>query len=93
MTKQDLLNFGFEIIQEDQYYWFELKYKNHRFISNDNAFNDGKDEWHLGYEDINIYEDTFWFNGNLNEKGMFPIIFNLLTGKEFKLANQRKKKK
>lgn len=91
MKEQDLINMGFKKKLFDNEHWYELKCKNHVFITNDTMRNSRKDKWFIGYED-SMYKnsDTFWFNENLIEESAFKIIFRVLTGVEFKLAHQRK---
>lgn len=91
MKEQDLINMGFKKKVLDTDHWYELKCKNHVFITNDTMRNNGKDKWFIGYEDSRHKNyDTFWFNGRLTEETVFRIIFHVLTGIEFKLAHQRK---
>lgn len=90
MKEQDLINMGFKKENFDGEYWYEIVCRNHKFITNDTAFNKKKDRWHIGYEDTEIKTDIFWFNNNLTEEPVFKTMFRVLTGVEFKLAHQRK---
>jgi len=89
MKEQDLINCGFKKKKEGDYYWYELKIKKHKFITNDALNNDGKDYWFIGYTQRKDMDDIFWFNEKLSEEGVFKIMFRVLTGLEFKLAYQR----
>ncbi len=91
MTEQDLIHMGFKKKTLDSEYWYELKCKEHIFISNDTSYNNRKDDWMIGYQNSKEKNtDTFWFNENLSEEAVFKIVFHLLAGIEFKLAHQRK---
>ena len=89
MKEEELIQLGFKKKKSGNDYWYELRYRKHIFLTNDTIRNNRKDKWFIGYCPSKT-EDTFWFNDNLKEQGMFPIIFHLLTGKEFKLAHQQK---
>jgi hypothetical protein len=89
MTEQELINNGFKKRAYGDSYWFELKIRNHLFLTNDTYGAKKKDEWHIGYQDTKQSE-VFWFNRNLTNDTEFKMIFHLLTGIGFKLAHQRK---
>jgi len=79
MKEQDLLNLGFKRKGAKKDYWFELNIGRNCFITNDNSYNNGKDEWHIGYTLKNVYMDTFWFNSGLIDKQQFLVIYHVLT--------------
>lgn len=89
MTENKLLQLGFKKKTFDDDYWYELSFKDHKFITNDTLRNERKDEWFIGYQNKADNAD-FWFNEKLNDVGVFKIVFHLFTGIEFKLACQRK---
>ena len=87
MTESKLIQMGFKKEKVGDDYWYELSFNGHKFITNDTIRNNRKDEWFIGYQtkwDV----DGFWFNDKLTEEGVFKIVFRLLTGYDFKLANQ-----
>lgn len=93
MTRKELIQLGFKMKgTRIEGYWYELKFKEHSFITCDNLFNKGKDKWNIGYLNTKNkeYEDYFWFNNKLLIAGSFTAIFFVLTGKEFELPRRRK---
>lgn len=79
MKANELLQLGFKPIKEDEFKWFELHMGNHHFITCDNSYNEGKDNWNVGYSFKD--EDSFWFNNRLKDVGEFKTVFHVLTGK------------
>lgn len=90
MTEQALQLNGFKKKKSGSEYWFELNIRNHKFVTNDNLYNNNKDKWHIGYQNTKEMEELFWFNCKLIFDVEFKTMFRILTGIEFKLAHQRK---
>ena len=82
MTKEELVELGFKIKKSNGEYWYELKYKHHLFLTNDTLNNRRKDQWFIGYQNIEQNED-FWFNQNLSTVDCFTTVFFVLIGKVF----------
>lgn len=90
--KEDVLEFlGFKKKKSGKYYWFELKFKNHKFITNDNLY--CKSKFIIGYYRLNdkINQDTFWFDDNLSKGDCFQQVFKALTGHIFCINGNHKK--
>lgn len=88
MTEQKLIEMGFKKRSFGDVYWYLLKMGKHEFITNDTIRNKRKDKWFVGYRNRPL-DDFFWFNEKLSDTGIFKVVFHLLTGVDFKLANQR----
>lgn len=89
MKAKELIDAGFTMDIGKSCFWYILLKGKHLFITNDSVFNKGKDTWCIYYQNMETYEVCF-FSKRLKEMGQFKIIFRILTGKEFKLANQQK---
>ncbi len=84
MTEKELKQNGFKKIKSGGDYWYEFKFRRHLFITNDSTYNNGQDEWHIGYDNKKFSgEETFWFNSRLDEVKQFRAVFKLLTGVKF----------
>lgn len=84
MTEKILLRLGFKKIKEEEFFWFEYNYRNHRFITSDNSFN--KTKFIIGYENTRMSNvETFWFNNNLKLEQQFKSVFNIIVGKKFNI--------
>ncbi len=85
MTEKQLKQFGFKQKgSRKDGYWFELNSRNHKFITCDNFFNKGKDEWNIGYQHKKHDPEIFWFNNNLKSHHAFIWIYGTLTKKRLK---------
>ncbi|MES2382493.1 MAG: hypothetical protein V4538_15705 [Bacteroidota bacterium] len=85
MKESELIFMGFKKYVLDDYYWYELLFENHRFISNDNSFNEGKDEWHLAYENTSQIDDIIWLDNKINTSKKFMDFFTIVTDKLFSI--------
>jgi hypothetical protein len=90
MTEQQLIKMGFKKKKLDDEYWYEFRTNGHLFLTNDTFFNEGKDEWIIGYQKTKGRYEEYWFNQRLKDASVFIVVFHLLTGREFKLVSQRK---
>ena len=79
MTTIELLSLGFKKKNLNGDYWYELCVGKHTFLTNDSVFNNGRDNWIVGYQHKH---DDFWFNNRLKSKSDFLVVFKVLTGKE-----------
>jgi len=71
-------------------YWFELKHGDHLFITCDDLFNEGKDEWIIGYQNIKLDEEPYWFNNEIKTPTQFTRLFEAITNCMFSINGVHK---
>ncbi len=93
MKAEELKLLGFKKVIMDDDYWFEFRTGKHLFLTNDTSKNNRRDYWYIGYEnDKEKNMDIYWFNEKLKEPNQFKSVFQILTGREYKLPIQKKHK-
>lgn len=81
MTKEQLISLGFKKVKYGENYWFEKKHKNHVFVTNDDLFNKGKDNWCVGYASKKDKSGNVeWFNNEIKSLERFACLYAGITG-------------
>lgn len=91
MDKAVLELMGFKKKGDKNGYWYELVFNEHRFITNDNHYNENKDVWHVGYENLNNDDDIDWLNMQVNHHQKFNDFFAIVTDHQLSLNGIHKK--
>ncbi len=92
--KEDELKFLGFTKKENKHegWWYELKFKEHLFISCDDGFAKGNNNsWIIGYQNLKEDLDIYWFGSKVNQGVKFMSLFEILTDRLFSLNGVHKK--
>lgn len=82
LTEEWLTDFGFDKVEMDGDYWFELQVGKLRFTTNDTNFNHFADQWVIGFDFHD--NDTEFLNNIIENVHEFQNLYYALTGNEIK---------
>lgn len=91
MKQEELKFLGFKRKGDKNGFWYEVNFKNHRFITNDDSNYKYEKKWYVGYENKKSEEEIYWFQTNIDSMRKFVKLFEGITDYFYSMNGVHKK--